>query len=77
MGLLYKSVLRRVCGCILGCTGFLDFQLCYLWSLGLYSPHAVGAVDDRVLWNLLTRVEPTACADDAAASQDHVTAHVS
>lgn len=47
----------------------------YLWSLGLNSPHAVDAVDDGVLRNLLTRVEPTARADDAAARQDHVAAH--
>lgn len=51
-------------------------SLCYLRSLGLYSPHAVGAVDNGVLWNLLARVEPTARADDAAARQDHVVAHV-
>lgn len=54
----------------------LCYGACYLWSLGLCSPHAVGAVDDGVLWDLLTCVEPTTRTDDAAACQAHVTAYI-
>lgn len=80
-GLLCKCALSVVSLTVQKCPSkrFLLLLLCgvrYLWSLSLYSSHAVGAVDDGVLWNLLTCVEPTARADDAAAGKDHITAHI-
>lgn len=46
----------------------------HLRPLRLHTPHAARPVDDRVLWDELTRVHLAAGTDDAAAGQDDVPA---